>query len=319
MITIGFCTVDRLGPLEMNLKDLGKQNIAGLPEVELLVVMNNSPRASHDVVDRVLPELPFKCRKVEERRQGANYGRNRIIEESKGDVVVMTDDDLERNPNWLQVMVNSFDNKEVSCVGGRIYPELPCPLPVWFKPRYDGIIVKYDLGNKPFFLTIDDPLPYGASMAFRRDVFDKIGPFRGDLSIDPRRSFTGGDTEYFVRALDAGLKILYQPAAVSRHPIEETRLTKSNVRRQFRTWGRSWARMNFERERNFPQLAGIPRHIWRNTLGQLAQLASAIIRTNRPDVFLSVNELIYFKEFIGEYRQLVRTQTNSGALGRNGN
>jgi GT2 family glycosyltransferase len=311
MITIGFCTVDRKEPLEKNLEDLRKQNLDGLPEVELIVVMNNSTRGLHEIVDRLLPTLPFKCRKLEETRQGGNFGRNRIAEEARGEIVVYTDDDLLRDPNWTREMVRAFDDPQVSSVGGRIHPVLSCPLPSWYRPRYDGVIVRYDLGDKPFFLTLDNPMPYGASMAFRRKVLETLGPFRTDLSIRPGRAITGGETEYMIRAIRLGHRVLYSPAAVSYHPIDESRLTKANMRRQFRTWGTSWARMNFEGEKKAPQFAGAPRHLYRSMLEHAFRWLGAAVRLNEGDRFLHANEVVYCHEFIREFRRILREEAKT--------
>jgi GT2 family glycosyltransferase len=58
-------------------------------------------------------------------------------------------------------------------------------------------------------------------MAFRRSVFETVGPF--DEALDagtPTRS--GGDTEMFSRVLTAGFRIVYEPAALSWHRHRRT-------------------------------------------------------------------------------------------------
>ncbi|MDD5503592.1 MAG: glycosyltransferase, partial [Candidatus Thermoplasmatota archaeon] len=57
---------------------------------------------------------------------------------------------------------------------------------------------------------------HGSSMAFRRDVFDKIGKF--DERFGVGASFKSGeDVDIFYRILKAGGKIAYAPSAVVRH------------------------------------------------------------------------------------------------------
>jgi len=56
----------------------------------------------------------------------------------------------------------------------------------------------------------------GANMALRRSVLDLVGPFDERLDAGtPTRS--GGDHEMFTRILSRGYRIVYEPAAVSRH------------------------------------------------------------------------------------------------------
>ncbi len=304
MITVGFCTVDRLGPLETNLRDLAKQNLSGLPEVELLIVLNNSPRESHEIVDRFIPDLPFPCRKISEPNQGVNFGRNRIAEEARGEIVVFTDDDLVRDPDWLREMVKAFENPDVSCVGGRIFPRLSDPLPSWFKyPRYDGVIVKYDLGEEPLFVTERYTLPYGASMAFRRNALDRVGSFRTDIN-SPGGLLGGEETEYLLRLLRSGLGLLYCPKAISYHPIGKERLTKAYMRKRFRDWGTVWARAKYETETTSPRLAGVPRHLYRSMLTHAVEWIAAAVRFDGAGCFLHSNEVVYLREFAREFRRL---------------
>ncbi len=305
MITVSLSTYDRREPFEATLWDLGKQDLSGLPEVELIVVLNNSPAASHEIVDRVLPQLPYIGRKIVEPTPGLNYARNRIVKEARGDVVVYTDDDLFRDPNWLREMVKAFENPEVDCAGGRVLPRFTCPIPYWFKyPCYDGAIVKYDLGDRPFFLSDKDQMPFGASMAFRPKVFQKVGPFRTDITLRPGTFISGDETEYLLRVRRAGIPIFYQPTAICYHPIGEERLNKTYIRERFRGLGKVWARMNFEGERSFPRVAGAPRHLYRSMLEESLRWVGAAVRFDRAACFLHANELAFYRETASEFRRL---------------
>jgi len=56
----------------------------------------------------------------------------------------------------------------------------------------------------------------GANMAFRRELFDRIGPFDPALDVGtPARG--GGDLEIFFRVLKEGHVLLYEPRAMVRH------------------------------------------------------------------------------------------------------
>jgi len=50
-----------------------------------------------------------------------------------------------------------------------------------------------------------------ANMITRRDVMDRVGPFRGDL-------LSGGDADWGRRVSDAGYRLVYDDAASVRHP-----------------------------------------------------------------------------------------------------
>lgn len=56
----------------------------------------------------------------------------------------------------------------------------------------------------------------GANMAFRREVFDRVGQF--DVRLGAGTFFAGGeDIELFYRALKAGYKFVYAPNVLTYH------------------------------------------------------------------------------------------------------
>ena len=74
--------------------------------------------------------------------------------------------------------------------------------------------------------------PFGANMAFKREVFDRFGGFRTDLGRIGKGMLSGEDTEFGRRILNAGLRLRYEPDAVTYHPVEESR----RRRRYFLSW-----------------------------------------------------------------------------------
>ena len=71
----------------------------------------------------------------------------------------------------------------------------------------------------------------GANMAFRRSVFDSIGPFDPALDVGTATN-GGGDLEMFFRVLKEGHTLVYEPAAIVRHrhrrTYEELRVQLAN-------------------------------------------------------------------------------------------
>jgi GT2 family glycosyltransferase len=74
-------------------------------------------------------------------------------------------------------------------------------------------------------------------MAFRRAVFDRIGPFDPALDVGtPARG--GGDLEMFFRVLKEGYALVYEPKAIVRH---RHRRTLPELRRQIADHGISFS------------------------------------------------------------------------------
>jgi hypothetical protein len=76
----------------------------------------------------------------------------------------------------------------------------------------------------------------GANMAFRRELFDRIGGFDPALDVGtPSRG--AGDVEMFHRLVTAGHTLVYEPAALVRHLH---RIDMESLREQLRDNGRSF-------------------------------------------------------------------------------
>ena len=103
------------------------------------------------------------------------------------------------------------------------------PIPSWLStddPHTMGPFVAFDPG------TGAGPLarpPYGANMAFRREMFEKYGGFRADLGRSGSSLQGREDIEFANRLLAGGEPLRYEPSAVVRHPAAESRMEKKYV------------------------------------------------------------------------------------------
>ena len=60
-------------------------------------------------------------------------GRHRGVRESKGDLLVFIDDDVEVSPGWLPSIRRAFEDPQVALVGGPSYPKFATRPPDWLK------------------------------------------------------------------------------------------------------------------------------------------------------------------------------------------
>ena len=214
--TVAICTRDRTGELARSLP-AAIAAAHGRP----VIVIDNCPStpATKDLVSR-WPGVTY----VREETPGLNAARNRAVREASTDVVAFTDDDAVPEGRWLEVLIRNFDHPLVLAATGLTLPlELDTPAQVWFE--------RFTPFGRGYFRQVFDPLhcsPHaagrvgaGANMAVRRSVLDLVGPF--DERLDAGTSTrSGGDHEMFARILANGYRIVYDPAAVSRHRHRES-------------------------------------------------------------------------------------------------
>jgi GT2 family glycosyltransferase len=184
-----------------------------------------------------------RVRWVHEPRQGISYARNAGLAAARGDIVAFTDDDVLVDRHWVERLVEAFDAADgVVCVTGAILPaELETHPQLWLE-EYGGFHKGFE--RQIFNLTThrrDMPLyPYnaglfgaGANMAFRADVLRSLGGFAPELGTGTV-AHGGEELELFVRTINAGHTLVYEPAALLWH---HHRRSLEAIRRQMFRYG----------------------------------------------------------------------------------
>jgi GT2 family glycosyltransferase len=215
--TVAICTRERPDDLARALRAVAALDPA---PAEVLVVDNapSTPR-TFEVV-RSFPSYRY----VREDRRGLDAARNRALAEAGSPVVAFTDDDAAPEPGWLGALLEAFADPRVMCATGLTLPlELETDAQEWFE-RLSPFGRGFE--RRIFDGTRDDPVAVaragaGANMALRRSVLEQVGPF--DEALDAgTETRSGGDHEMFGRILAAGLRIVYEPRAVSWHRHRRT-------------------------------------------------------------------------------------------------
>ena len=228
IISVCICTYNRGESLERTLDSLAEQNEINLAAIEVLIVDNNCTDSTKNVVEKFREKLPI--RRVTENRQGLAKARNRAVAEFRGDVLLFTDDDVRLGAGWLaayQDAIRRFPNAEY--FGGRILPDWGEAKPRWVGeeplPLIDGVLVWFDYGVETRSFRATEPLPFGASFGIKRSLFEKAGLFRVDLGTGGAGLGRGEETEFLMRARDAGAPGVYVGEALCFHSYDPLRLT----------------------------------------------------------------------------------------------
>jgi glycosyltransferase involved in cell wall biosynthesis len=272
-ISVILCTYNRAGMLGRVLEQLAAQKMPADLSWDVLVVDNNSKDHTAEVARAFMVRAPAHFRYAHVAKQGKSWALNSALALADADFLAFTDDDVDIPTDWLSELARPFEDAACMGVGGRIVPLFEEGQPGWLRgtlPReFRGPLVQFDLGGETLPLTL---APFGANMAFRREIFTRHGAFRTDLGPNGVGPGVGEDTELVLRLLAAGEPLVYAPRALVRHPVTADRLHRRYVVRWWYQQGR--ARTLTEGVgSDLTQLLGVPRYLLRE-LGTAAMQAT---------------------------------------------
>lgn len=266
------------------------------PPHELIVVDNNSRDQTRAVVESMIPESGGRLRYIFEGRQGLPHARNAGVAASRGRVVVFTDDDVRAQSDWLIAFDRAFAaHSEIAWMGGKVLPMWPSPPPAWLTQQHwsplaitDHGDLGFPIGRERFWCLV------GANLAVRREVFDAIGGFDGDLRHERGAVTACEDHEFEIRAVNAGFNGWYEPSAVIHAEVQPNRLTKAYHRKWWYDHGRAMVKMTppghiFDGGASYkPQpawakhLLGAPLFLFREAAGYTTGYLRALARRDAP-------------------------------------
>jgi GT2 family glycosyltransferase len=222
-ISVVLCTRDREELLRAALTSvLAACDVIGVRLSEVVVV-DNAPRttATRAVVQELNdPRLHY----VLESRPGLSIARNTGARASTGTMLAFTDDDVIVDGDWLDGLLRGFSRApRVGCVTGLVpTAELDTDAQHFFDRK-----VRWSSACEPhlFDLTTTEGVLYpysagifgtGANFAVTREAYAALVGFDEALGAGaPTRG--GEDLDWFVRTLNAGFSIAYEPSAIVWH------------------------------------------------------------------------------------------------------
>ena len=191
-----------------------------------------------------------------EPQQGKSFALNTGVREARGDVLAFTDDDVTVEPTWLQNFTASLNDGEWAGAGGRTLLAQPFSPPLGSVTRIWTMLVS---SRRYSTVVRSHPrlgiAPYGANMAYRKEMFEKYGLF-ARLPSRPGSEIRNEDTEFGRRLLAAGERLRYEPSAVVYHPIPQERVNK----RYLLAWWFDYGRALIREKGRGPDVWGFPRH-----------------------------------------------------------
>jgi len=229
---------------------------------ELIAVDNNSSDNTFEILESYRDRLPIIP--LQHKVPGKSGAMNKAIERVKGDLVVLTDDDVDADPTWLAAMVAcAAANPEFGIFGGRIVPD-------WERaPQGQPFLEWIPMGST--FAVIDETASgpcdatkiWGPNTALRRTFLDQGTRYREDIGPLPGGLFAmGEDSEIVLRLARAGVKTYRCAEAVVRHFVPASSMTEEWVQKRAERLGYGMPAVFPEEVPSGPRLGGVPFDTW---------------------------------------------------------
>ena len=220
---------------------------------EVVVADNGSTDDTRVVAESFVDCLPDLRIVDASSRRGRHYACNTGANAAKGRGVVFVDADDLVAPGYLAAMARALEHSAV--VAARLDHTLD---PEWMN-GVGSAVQTNGLQNGFEFL----PFGAGASLGFRRDVFEELGGFREHATLCE-------DVELCWRAQLADYQIRFVPDAVIRY---RSRPTLAQMYRQHRDYARAWPLLYKEF-----RSVGMPRRSTRAVLADWGTIARSLPR-----------------------------------------
>lgn len=210
-----------------------KQTLAPL---ETIVVVDHNP----ELLAWLEEFHPGVIAVANKHERGVVGARNTGVEMARGDLVVLTDDDTEAEPTWIENLESCFAAPDVVGVTGELLPNWSGVKPRWFPHEFYWVFGCSYAGLPTELAPVRNPI--AANMAVRRKAIQEIGGFRP--GVPPREIryrgavIAGGhaleDTELGIRIGQRWPQMswLYQPHATVFHTVDAEQATLGYLTRR---------------------------------------------------------------------------------------
>jgi len=298
------CTYNRAESLLDTLHALKAQKTTTGRTWEVVVVDNNSKDHTRETIERMQTTWPL-LRYEFQAEQGLSHARNLGISTAVGKNLLFTDDDVCPEPDWLEKTLVGLQKYAADACGGYIAPIWETKPPDWLTERFYGFLAVRTERTDDYDITSPSQAPFGANMAFRREVFENVGGFDTNRGRKGKVLASGEDGELFERILAANLKAVFLGQSRVHHKVESFRLTKTYFRRwRFQTSSNIAQSKNMTGQR---RLFNIPLYVFPQFIRAVARMLWGHLSKPKDEAF---NREMVVCHFLGMMQGLYRSRSS---------
>lgn len=245
-VSIIICTRNRASDLSKTLHSIGKTKLPTTLDVELMVVDNGSTDHTQEVISRDRPE-GWTVRTCVETRGGLSHARNCAVRNSRGNILLFTDDDVRVPELWIDPITQPIRSGEADAVAGGV-SIAPYLRRSWMSPRSRSVLADTCLLNP------DHPkYMVGANMAIARRVFERVPSFDPELGAGAESLGFGEEYLFSCQARQAGFTIGGRLDVAVEHHFNADRLTRESYLNTVKKQGRSEAYIDHHWRHGVPE------------------------------------------------------------------
>ena len=192
-------------------------------QYEVVVVVDGSDDGSRKAAESLA--TGYSLRVLWQANRGRAAACNAGVATARGDVVVLLDDDMTATPELLAAHLRAHaDGASLAVIGAapiRLAPEMPAHVQ-YVGGKFNRHLEHLAAAGRPVALRDF----YSGNLSIRRDVLEAVGAFDERFTV-----YGNEDLELSIRLTDAGVRLVYEPAALAWQAYEKSfgALARDNV------------------------------------------------------------------------------------------
>ncbi|MGO7087869.1 glycosyltransferase family 2 protein [Rhizobium leguminosarum] len=228
---------------------------------ELVAVDNNSNDDTFDLLTSYSDKLPITI--LQQRKPGKSGALNLALDRVNGDIVVITDDDIRAEPNWLKAIVDcAVAYPGYGVFGGRIVPDWekePKGLFINWIPMGSTFAIANETQSGP----CDPTKVWGPNTIIRRELLGTSVRYREDIGPLPGGMFAmGEDQEIIMRLSGRGVKPYHCAEAIVHHWIPASSVNELWIQKRGERLGYGIPALFPDEVPGGVRLRGVPLRTW---------------------------------------------------------
>ena len=271
---------------------------------KLVAVDNGSTDRTGDIMRAFGQRLPIEILTVAAR--GKNRALNVALDHVEGDLVVLTDDDVIPDAQWLRKLEEcARDHPDHELFGGPILPHWPRPPDPW-------ILADVPLGVT-FALTdrtikdgeVSSDTIWGPNMAIRKSVLDRGIRFNSNVGPDGTSDYMmGSETEFTRRLARDGVKAWFCADAQVSHMIREHQLSVDWILQRAHRHGRSAYFLDHKIDSSAPTVFGVERWLYTQLVSSGLRAIAYLLRGRKSEWFKAMRLHYYTRGGLAQARAM---------------